>query len=70
MKIGKRNGKKKRKMISLLTGPEGILAQSGRARASARHAAQHGPPAEAAQLTVPWLRTHVPARRGTALGGW
>jgi hypothetical protein len=28
-KMGKRNGKKKRKRISLLTGPRGILAQPG-----------------------------------------
>jgi hypothetical protein len=64
MKIGKRNGKRKKKRDFLLTGPGGISAQpSAGARAGRR-------PSLARQWgTAPWARAHVPARRGYGVKG-
>jgi hypothetical protein len=51
MKIGKRNGKRKKKRGFLLTGPGGIFGPAG-------------PPAGDGAGTAPWVWAHVPARRG------
>jgi hypothetical protein len=63
-------GKRKGKRISLLTGPGGDFGPTGaRARVAARHSSQHGLPAGAARLTVPWAWAHVPVRRGNNVRG-
>ena len=64
MKIGKRNGKRKKKRNSKLTGSRGILARSG---AGARRRGQMGPDGPRGAGTAwrtPWARAHAPDREG------
>jgi hypothetical protein len=65
MKIGKRNGKRKKKRDFPANWAGGILAQPRHAW----QAAQHGLPTRDDTGTAPWVRAHVPARRGNAVRG-
>jgi hypothetical protein len=62
VKMGKRNGKKKRKRISLLTGPEGEFGPTGGARAATRAGGLARPTIGSGVGTASWARAHVPAR--------
>jgi hypothetical protein len=70
MKIGKRNGKRKKKRGFLLTGPGGNFGPVECGRAHTQAGGPVGPPAGDGAGMAPWERAHVLARRGeTTLGG-